>query len=73
MCGYSYAITAIMTHYFQGPQDTCMRDHNSADIYEATKDTLQMVRQDMETEDIYPENPNLVLSTDDTTLFVFDG
>ena len=43
------------------------------DIYEATKDTLQMVRQDMETEDIYPENPNLVLSTGDTTLFVFDG
>ena len=27
------------------------------DIYEATKDTLQMVRKDMETEDIYPKTP----------------
>ena len=50
-----------------------MRDHNTENIYEATKDTLQMVRQAIETEEIYPENPNLVLSTDDTTLFVFEG
>ena len=73
MCGYSYSVTAIMTHYFQGPKATWMRYHNIADIYEATKDALHMVRQDMETEDIYPENPNLLFSTDNTTLFVFGG
>ena len=69
MCGYSYSVTALVTHYFEGPKHTCMRYHNTANISEATKDTLQMVIQAMETEDIYPENPNLVFSTDDTTLF----
>ena len=68
MCGYLYSVTALMTHFFEGNKPTWMRDNNTVNISEATKDTLKMVIQAMETDDIYPENPNLVFSTDDTTL-----
>ena len=70
MCGYLYSVTALMTHFFEGNKPTWMRDNNTVNISEATKDTLKMVRQAMETKDIYPENPNIVFLTDDTTLFL---
>ena len=32
-----------------------------------------MVKNALQAENVYPANPNLILSTDDTTLFVFEG
>ena len=39
----------------------------------STKETVEMVKQAFGSDEIYPANPNLVLSTDNTTLFVFEG
>ena len=42
-------------------------------LSDAAKETIEWVKTTHGTEWIYPLDPNLVLSTDDTTLFVFEG
>ena len=37
------------------------------------KQTMECVKEAYDAEQLYPVNPNLVLSIDDTTLFVFEG
>ena len=39
----------------------------------ATNETIQMAEKAFGVDEVYPLHPNLVLSTDDTTLFVFEG
>ena len=73
MAGFSYAVTALMTHYFEGPRPAWMGGINYDCLSSSTKKTFKMVREAFRTDEIYPANPNLVLSTDDTTLFVFEG
>ena len=73
MCGYLYATTALMTMYFEGPRPSWMRDVKFDKLSASTKETVEMVKQVFGLDEIYPANPNLVLSTDDTTLFLFEG
>ena len=37
------------------------------------KETIEWMKTAMNAKEIFPVNPNLVLSTDDTSLFVFEG
>ena len=39
----------------------------------ATEETIEMVKKGFGVDEIFPVHPNLVLSTDNTTLFVFEG
>ena len=39
----------------------------------SVKETVEMVKVAFDTDEVYPVHPNLTLSTDDTTLFVFEG
>ena len=50
-----------------------MDNINTDKISASTKETIKMVKEAFGADEIYPANPNLVLSTDDTTLFVFEG
>ena len=62
-----------MTHYFAGPQPAWISDLSLDKLSASTKETIEMVKVAFRAEEVYPANPNLVLSTDDTTLFVFEG
>ena len=75
MCGYSYAMTALMSHYFDGPNPPWMNGAKFAveNLAPSTRETLAMVKKALKAENVYPANPNLVLSSDDTTLFTFEG
>ena len=75
MCGYSYALTALLTMYFEGPSPPWMSGAQLAveNLHQSTRDTIVMVKQALKAENVYPANPNLVISSDDTTLFTFEG
>ena len=49
-----------------------MDNINTDKISASTKETTKMVKETFGADEIYPANPNLVLSTDDTPLFVFE-
>ena len=73
MCGYSYALTALMTHYFLGTRPAWMSGVDMDELPSSTAKTIEMVKVAFGTDEVYPANPNLVLLTDDTTLFIFEG
>ena len=73
MCGYAYAATALTTMYLTGTQPSWMSTVRSELLSPTTLKTLEMVKRLHGSEEVYPVNPNLVLSTDDTTVFVFEG
>jgi len=59
--------------YLPGPQPAWMGDVNMDERSPSTLRTIEMITKVLGCESVYPVNPNLVLSTDDTTLFVFEG
>ena len=73
MCGFSYALTALTTQYLIGRQPSWMSDIDMANLSIPVMDTINMVKKAFGVDDIYPANPNLVLSSDDTTIFAFEG
>ena len=42
MSGYSYALTALMTHYFTGPQPAWMSDLSLDKLSASTKETIEI-------------------------------
>ena len=72
MCGYSYALTALTMHYFTGPLPSWMSSLKFNKLSMLTNKTLDMMIHTFVLDEICPANPNLVLSTDDTTFFVFE-
>ena len=73
MGAYAYATTVLSTHFVEGPRPQNLKKMKPALFSSATKETIDWVKTTYGTEWIYPVDPNLVLSTDDTTLFVFEG
>ena len=73
MCGYSYALTCLMTHWFTGSRPGWMRDHNLDNLSLSTFETILMTKLALGCDDVYPANPNFVFSTNDSTIFVFEG
>ena len=43
MCGYSYALTALMVHYFEDPHPAWMDNIDTEKISAPTKETIEMV------------------------------
>ena len=73
MCGYSYALTALTTMYLKGSRPSWMGDVRFDKLSASTLETIDMVKQAYGTDNVYPVNPNLALSTDDTIIFAFEG
>mmetsp|Transcript_9346 Transcript_9346/g.16260 ORF Transcript_9346/g.16260 Transcript_9346/m.16260 type:complete len:172 (+) Transcript_9346:105-620(+) len=73
MGGYAYATTVLSTHFIEGPRPRCLSKYRPEKLNRSAKETVEWVRQALDAEVIHPINPNLLLSTDDTTLFVFEG
>ena len=73
MSGLSYAVTTLMTHYIPGSHPAWMRTIDMEKLSSATKKTIEMVEKGFGVGEIYPVHSNLVLLTDDTTLFIFEG
>ena len=72
MCGYINALIALMTHYLEGPRPSWMSRVRFEKLSDSTLQTIEMVKHATGLDTIYPANPNLILSNDDTTLFVFE-
>ena len=73
MSGFSYATTCLMTHYIEGRKPSWMRNIDMTSLPFSVKKTLDMVKGVFGTDEFCPVNPSLVLSTDDSSLFVFEG
>ncbi len=74
MMGYSYATTVLATHFLEGPTPKNMvSKFRSEKLSKQAKETLDCMKEALDADEIYPVNPNLVLSTDDMTLFSFQG
>ncbi|KAL7536826.1 LOW QUALITY PROTEIN: hypothetical protein ACHAXR_007426 [Thalassiosira sp. AJA248-18] len=71
--GYAYATTVLSTHFIEGSVPPSLAKFRPDKLTASSKESMDWVREALNSKDIYPVNPNLVLSTDDTTLFVFDG
>jgi len=73
MGGYAYATTVLSTHFIEGRRPTSLGRFRPERLSKSAKETVLWVKQAYGATEVYPVNPNLVLSTDDTTLFVFEG
>ena len=71
---YAYATTVLSTHFISGPVP---REgypyYNESKLSKEALDTMSTAAEACGADHIYPVNPNLVLSTDDTTVFAFSG
>ena len=72
MSAYSYALTALLTHFFEGRRPSWMNDVNLDNLSDSTKKTVDMVKEAYGS-DLYPAHPDLVLSSDDSTIIAFEG
>ena len=59
--------------YLKGSRPSWMRDVRFDKLSASTLETIDMVKQAYGTDNVYTVNPNLALSTDDTTIFAFEG
>ena len=72
--GYAYAATVLSTHCIEGNAPRHMiRKWKPDELSDYAKETMEWMKKAMNADKIFPVDPNLVLSTDDTTLFVFEG
>jgi len=67
---YTYALTVLSTHYCEGDPTPHIARFISQ---EELPYNVYWVKQAFDSEQAYPVDPNFVFSTDDTTLFVFEG
>lgn len=74
MCGYAYATTVLATHVNRGKMPQSIAKKFKGDrMNKCAKETMQWMKEAFDGDEVYPVDPNLVLSTDDTTLFAFEG
>jgi len=73
MGAYAYATTVLSTHFIEGSRPKNLGKFNPDDLSQPAKETIEWVKEAFNTDEIHPIDPNLLLSTDDTTLFVFEG
>lgn len=74
MMGYAYAATVLSTHFIAGTlPSNLQRKYHPECMSVAAKETIDWVKKAYGDEEVYPVDPNLVMSTDDTTVFAFEG
>ena len=69
---YSYALRALLTHFFEGRLPSWINDVNLDNLSASTKKTIDMVKEAYGS-DVYPAHPDLVLSIDGSTIFAFES
>jgi len=69
---YAYASTVLATHFIAGPTPKEIKDvgYNPSMMNEKVLNTINWAAEAYGGNNVYPVNPNLFLSTDDTTVFV---
>jgi len=72
MGAYAYATTVLSTHFIEGPCPHNLKLQEQH-LSNNAKETIEWVKEACSAEQLHPVNPNLILFTDDTTLFVFEG
>ena len=73
MMGYSYAATVLATHFVEGPSPRSLAKFQPDKLSGQAQETMDWMKEALGANQLYPVNPNLTLSTDDTTLFAFEG
>ena len=73
LMGYAYACTVLATHFIEGPIPRSLKKYRPDKLDAGAVETMDWMKTALAANSIYPVNPNLVLSTDDTTLFAFEG
>ena len=73
MMGYLYAITVLATHFIEGAVPRSLSKFCPENLGKDALQTTDWMKEALCAKEIYLVNPNLVLSTDNTTLFVFEG
>ena len=73
MMGYSYVIIVLSTHYINGVPPQSLSNFKPWRLSGQARETMDWMKDALDADQIYPVNPNLVFSTDDTTLFLFEG
>ncbi len=72
--GYAFAITAISTGFIAGRRPAHLVGKFWTDnLSDSAKETIDWMKEVWDEEEIYPVDTNLMLSTDDTILFTFEG
>ena len=73
MMGYSYAATCLATHFVEGPPPRSLAKFQPDKLGDQAQETMDWMKKALDANQLYPVNPNLTLSTDDTTLFALKG
>ena len=74
MMGYAYAMAVLSTHINRGNCPAYLNRMHKPDLWsKSAKETTEWVKEAFEEKEMYPVDPNLILSTDDTTLFALKG
>ena len=71
MGAMAYATTVISTHFVEGRCPNHIK-YDPDKFSKSVKGTIEFAKKAFDAEEIHPINPNLVLSSDDTSLFVFE-
>ncbi|KAL9178336.1 hypothetical protein ACHAXT_001764 [Thalassiosira profunda] len=70
----AYALTVLSTHFCEGPCPPHLASQFKwDDLNPDVQETLKIVKEALGADEIHPIDNNLAISTDDTTLFVFEG
>lgn len=70
---YSFALTVLSTHYMEGPVPAKLKTFQIDRLDQQTAETVERMKIALEAELVYPANPNLVTSCDDSTIFAIEG
>ena len=73
MDAYAFATTVLTTSFYEGHRPATLEKVDESMLSASAKETVQWVKEAYESDNIHPIDPNLLLSTDDTTIFVFEG
>ena len=73
MMGYSYAATVLATHFIEGPVPTKLKNYKYDNLNRDARESVDWMKSALQATEIYPVNPNLVMSTDDSTMFAMEG
>mmetsp|Transcript_24743 Transcript_24743/g.53376 ORF Transcript_24743/g.53376 Transcript_24743/m.53376 type:complete len:130 (+) Transcript_24743:1024-1413(+) len=57
----------------EGPRPRNLAYYKPQRLSDDAQETIEWVKEAYSTDELYPVDPNLILSTDDTTLFVLEG
>ena len=73
MGAYAYATTVLSTHFIVGSTPSNLSKFCPDKLKSNAVETLDWMRKALDATSIYPVNPNLLFSTDDTVFFTFEG